>query len=121
MRPQLIEPMQAQVIGAALHVGGAEVDPQRFAQRGNVLEVDLFLKVLRPRRDQHPLAAQDRRDQIRERLARAGPGFGEQRAAAFEDIGDRRGHDALAVTRLELLDVPRQRAFVTEGVIDRGP
>ena len=86
---QLIEAVQAQVVGAALHVGGGERHAERRAQRRKVLEENLFLKVLGAGRDQHPLAAEDGGDEIRERLAGAGAGFGEQDAAVLERARDR--------------------------------
>ena len=53
---------------------------QRFAKKREVLEIDLFLKVLRACRDEHALAAEDGGHEIRERLARAGARFDEQHA-----------------------------------------
>ena len=86
---QLIEAVQAQVVGAPLHVGGRERHAERGAQRRKVLEENLFLEVLGAGRDQHPLAAEDGGDEIRERLAGAGAGFGEQDAAVLERARDR--------------------------------
>ena len=80
-RFELIEPVQAQVVRAPLHVGRGERDAERVAQRRNVLEEDLLLQILGAGRDQHALAAEDRRDEVGERLAGAGAGFGEQDAA----------------------------------------
>ena len=71
--------VQAQIVGAALHVGRGERHAERVAQRRDVLEVDLLLEVLGAGGDQHALAAEDRGDEIGERLAGAGAGFGEQR------------------------------------------
>ena len=120
MRAQLIETMQAQVVGPALHVGRGEGHPKRGAQRRNVLEVDLFLEVLRSRRNQHALPVEDRRDQVRERLAGAGACFGEQDAAVSERPGHRAGHRSLALTRLELFDRLRERPVVRKRRLDGG-
>ena len=99
---QLIELVDAQIVRAPFHVGRGERDPERLAQRGNVLEVDLFLEVLRAGGDEHALAAENRGHEIRERLAGAGAGFGEQDAAVLEDARDGRGHLDLAGARLEI-------------------
>ena len=88
--------------------------PQRVAQRRQILEEDLFLQILRAGGDQHALPAEDRGDQIRERLARAGAGFGQQRAAAFDDAGHGRRHLPLAVARLEAGQRRRKRTRVGE-------
>ena len=110
--------MQAQVVGAALHVGGGERHAERIAQRGNVLEEDLLLEVLRAGRDQHALAAEDGGHEIGERLAGAGAGFGEQDAAVVERAGDRVGHLDLAGARLEAGQRAGQRAAGREGLRD---
>ena len=113
---QLIHPVQAEIVRAALHVGRGERDPERVTQRRNVLEVDLLLEVLGAGRDEHALAAENRRDEVRERLARAGPRFGEQHAAVFERARDRGRHFDLARARLEVGHRPGQRAVRREDV-----
>ena len=120
MRAQLIEPMQAEIVRPALHVGGAKRHAQRCLQRRNVLEVDLLLEVLGPGRDQHPLTIEDRRHQVRQRLAGAGPGLREQDTAVLERAGHRRRHRALALARLEVIDGARQHAVIGECGVDRG-
>src|SRR5262249_17325130 len=111
---QLIELVQAEIVRAPLHVRGGERGAERIAQCGNVLEVDLFLKVLRAGRDQHAFAVEDCRHQIGERLARAGARFGHQHAAAPEHARDGGGHRRLSGARLEVGQRPRQRAVRTE-------
>ena len=86
---ELIESMQAQVIRAALHARRGERHAERVAQRGDVLEVDLFLQVLRAGGDQHALAAENGGNQVGERLAGAGARFREQDAAVFESSARR--------------------------------
>ena len=49
-------------------------------------------------------------NEIGERLAGAGSGLGEQRAAVLERVGDGRGHVHLAGARLEVGEGARQRA-----------
>ena len=107
---QLIELVHAQVVRAALHVRRGERDPERVAQRGNVLEVDLLLQVLRAGRNQHALAAENCGHEVGERLAGAGAGLREQNAAVFEHAGDRRGHVDLAGARLEVGHGERERS-----------
>ena len=112
--------MQAQVVGAALHVGRREGNAERFAQRGNVLEEDLFLKILRPGRNQHALAAENRRHQVGERLARAGAGFGEQDAAVLERARDGHRHRLLTAAGLEGGNVAGEGPAGREDGIDGG-
>ena len=119
MGTQLIEPVQAEIVGAALHVGRAEGHAQRGAQRRNVLEVDLLLEVLRARGDQRALAAEDCRHEIRERFARARPRFREQHAAMLDGVGHGAGHGALPGARLELIDRFHERPIVRERRVDR--
>ena len=82
------EAVQAEVVAAALHVGRGERDAERFAEDRQILEEDLFLQVLGAGRDEHALAAEDRRHEIGERLAGPGAGLGEQHAAAGEHRRD---------------------------------
>ena len=89
------EPVQAEVVAAPLHIGGGEGHVERLTEHREVLEVDLFLKVLRAGRHEDALAAEDGGHQIRERLAGAGAGFDEQNAAVLERRRDRFGHVAL--------------------------
>ena len=81
-----------------------------------VFEEDLLLQVFRAGRDEHALAAQDRGDQVGERLARAGAGFGQQRAAVVDDRRHGGSHAALPFARLE----PRHRARDRARVRERG-
>src|SRR5262249_33392591 len=60
------------------------------------------LKVLGAGRDEHALAAEDRGNEVRERLARAGTGFGEQHALVGEGARDGERHVDLARARLEI-------------------
>ena len=75
--------------------------PSGIAQRGKVLEEDLFLEVLRSRRDEDALAAEYGGNQVGQRLAGAGARFGEERSTVFDRRGDGGGHLALALARLE--------------------
>ena len=96
------ELVQAEVVRAPLHVGRGERDAERLAQRRNVLEEDLFLEVLGAGRDEDALAAQDRRNEIRERLAGAGAGLREEDPAFLEYRRDGRRHLDLTGASLEV-------------------
>ncbi len=85
-----VEAMQAQIVAASLHVRRLEGTVERVAQDRQVLEVDLLLEVLGAGRDQHTLAAQDRRYEIGECLAGACSGLREQDAALGEGVWRRR-------------------------------
>ena len=115
---ELIELVQAEIVRAPLHVGGGERNPQRLAQRGNVLEVDLLLEVFRARRDQHALAIQNRGDEIGERLSGPRTRFGEEDAAVLEHTRDGRRHLDLAGARLEVGHRPGERAAGRERGLD---
>src|SRR5215472_12141012 len=117
---QLIETMEAHVIRTALHAGRRERNAKRLAQRWNVLEEDLFLKVLGPRGDQYALTAEDSRDEIRERLARTSAGLREQDAPVSENGRDSCRHVHLPVPRLEVRDAARQRSVRRKNRSDLG-
>jgi hypothetical protein len=112
---EVTELVEAEVVRAALHVGRGERDPKRFAQRGNVLEIDLLLERLGPRGDQHALAPQDCGHQIGEGLAGASARFSQQNAAVLEHPGDRRRHLDLPGTRLEAGHGARERTTGGKG------
>ena len=107
---ELIELVQAQIVRAALHARSGEGNAQRFTQSGNVLEENLLLKVLGARGDEDALAAQDRRNEIGERLPGAGARFGEEDAALVEHVRDGRRHLELPGARLETGHGASQRA-----------
>ena len=65
------------------------------AEDREILEVDLFLKILRAGGQEHAASAENGGNQIRERLAGAGAGFDQQHAAVFKVDGHRLGHLAL--------------------------
>ena len=110
----LIEPVQAEIVRAALHIRRRERDVERLPKRRDVLEEDLLLEGLGAGRDEHSLSAQDGGDEVRQRLARTRSGFREQRAAVLEATGNRLGHLHLAGPRLEVGEGERQRAPALE-------
>ena len=112
--------LQAEVVAAALHARGRERHRQHAGEQRQILGEDLLLQVLGAGRDDHALAAQDRRHEVGERLAGAGAGLDEEHAAVLERVGDRRGHAALAVARLEGDERLRQRPVGAEDRVDAG-
>src|SRR5206468_5769568 len=114
---QLIELVQTHVIGATFHVGCRERHAERLTQGRDVLEEDLLLKVFRAGGDEHALAFQDGWHQVRERLAGARAGFGQQHAATLEHPGDRRSHLELPGAGFEIRYGACERAAGRE----RGP
>ena len=113
---QLIEAMQAEIVRAPLHVGGGERHVERFAQRRDVLEVDLLLQVLGAGGDEHALPAQDGRDEIRQRLPGAGAGFRQEDAALFEHARHAVGHGRLTVARFVRRHRPGERSAGAKDV-----
>src|SRR5437879_3894340 len=110
--------MQAQVVGAPLHIRRGERDAERVAERWYVLEVDLFLEGLGAGRYQDALTAEDRRHEVREGLAGASPRFGEQHASVLEDVCHPLGHLELSGTRFEVGERPGKRALARKSLRD---
>ena len=117
--PMRLEAMETEVIRSPLHQRRAERLIQRFAQRGEILEEDLLLKILRARRHEHALAAEDCRDEVRERLAGAGACFRDQHPAVFDDLGNGGRHFPLSFARLVAVDDAREDAAIRERRRDR--
>src|SRR4029453_5552365 len=112
--------MKAQIVRSSLHQGGAEWLAERLAQQRDVFEEDLFLKILGARGNEDALAAEDRRDQIGERLASPRTRFGEQRTPTFDDVSARGGHGALTRALLVAVNSACQRTVVREDDGGRG-
>jgi hypothetical protein len=112
-RHRLGELAPAEVVADALEHDDGERPVDDGAEKRDVVARDLILQRARARRDHHALAALQRRDQIRERLARAGAGLDDQRALVGERTLDRGGHQAL----LGAILVVRDRAI--EGAAGR--
>ena len=93
--------METEVVRPPFHERGGEGHADGIAQRRKILEEDLFLKVLRSRRDEDALPAEYRGNQVGECLARAGARFGEQGSSVFDRRGDGGGHPSLSLARLE--------------------
>ena len=65
-------------------------------------------------------SAEDRGNQIRERLSRAGASLGQQRPALLDDGCDRFRHQALTFPRLVAVEDAGERASVRESLADGG-
>ncbi len=107
---QRVEAVEAQVVPASFHIGRGERHAKRLAQDGEILEVDLLLEVLRAGGNEDALPAENRRNQVRERLSCARAGFGEQNAALVEDVGNGGRHFKLRGARLEAVERGGERA-----------
>ena len=88
---QSIEPMDAQIVGAPLHVGRANGLAQHGGQGRHVLVENLILQILRARRNEDATSRKHRRHEVRECLADACASLGDERAAVLEDPSDRQG------------------------------
>jgi hypothetical protein len=104
-----IEAVQAEIIPSPFHVRGREGDPERLAQDAEVLEKDLFLELLRAGGDQHALAAEDRRHQVRQRLAGSGSRLDEHDPTVAQRLGHDIGHLTLGGPAFERGQRPGER------------
>ena len=73
----IVDLLAAGVVGAALHVAGAQ-RAQVFLQERNVLEEKLFLEIFRSRGNDDALPGENRGNQIRQSLAGSRAGFDDQ-------------------------------------------
>jgi hypothetical protein len=83
---------QTQVIAQALHHGCGDRDAQVAREQRQVAMDDLFLQRLGAGGDDHLLARQQGRHQIRQRLARAGSGLDQRHAVGLEGPLHQLGH-----------------------------
>jgi hypothetical protein len=111
--------VQAQVAGPALEQGGAHRQPQRLHQPRQVAAEQLVLQCLGRRRQQHPLATQQRGHQVRKGLADTGPRFHHQGSAVLDGAGHGQRHLGLALTRQKFVGGTRQHAVGRERFPDR--
>ncbi len=84
--------VDAKVIGAPLQQGDLDRAGHSLAQPRQIAQEQLVLQVAGPGRDDHLLAGQQCRHQVREGLAGAGAGLGDQTPTLSHDCGDRLGH-----------------------------
>ena len=112
------EPVQAEVVRPALHVGGAHVQIECARQVRKILVEDLILERPRSRGYEHALPGQHRRDEIRERLARSRARFGDECAARIERACDGVGQLSLTRPGFEVRNRRRQGPAVGERFRD---
>ena len=110
-----VQPMQTQIAGPALEQRGAHRQLERGDQARQVAAEELVLQGLGGGREQHALAAQQRRHQVREGLADTGAGFDDQLAAGFDRARHRHRHLCLAIALAELVGGMRQHAVGRES------
>ena len=89
---ELLPLQPAEIVLAPLHAGHRHTASQKALKLGKVLLEELVLKILGRRRDHHPLPAEERRDQIGERLADPGSRLDHQRPVPVQRRFDPRRH-----------------------------
>ena len=86
-------PLQtAEIVLPSLHAGHRDPASQNALELGQILVEELVLKVLGRRRDNDPLPAEQRRDEIGERLSDAGSRLDHQRTVSMQRLFDARRH-----------------------------
>ena len=117
---QLLEAPLAEVVREPLHERRFEGDPVRREHLGDerqILGEDLLLQGLGRSRDDDLLAAQDGRDEVRQRLARTGPCLDEEGAVARERRLHRLGHRHLRRALFVAVERAAERRARTENVV----
>ena len=112
-----LEMVMADVVGATLEQRDGDRRRQRVADQRQVALEQLVLQRLRSRRHDDLAAVEQRGNEIRECLARAGPGFGDQRPPQRDRTRDRLRHRELLRPEPKAGQLVRERAAVAE---DRG-
>ncbi len=110
----IVDLLAAGEVGAALHVTDLQRAVEMLLQKRNVFVEKLLLKILGTRRNDHALAGQQRRDEIRERFSGAGARVHKQ-VLFFGQRGLYRfRHFQLALTKLVARMPFRQHAVARE-------
>ncbi len=104
------EMVGADVIGPPLEQGDPDRRLQRIAHHRQILVEELVLQGLGAGGNDHLAARPQRRHQIGESLARAGPRLGDEDRTAVDGGGDALGHVELLVAHAITADRLRQRA-----------
>jgi hypothetical protein len=117
---RLVEPVQAKVIRPALQQRRRETRAEHAAHLRQVAMKELVLQRLRARRYDHALAGHQRGHKIREGLAGAGAGFGDQHLALGDRFLDRCGHRLLRRTWRITGYLARERTIGTEQISSGG-
>ena len=114
-----LEAPRAKVILPSFHERRLELDRQDFPQDRDVLVEQLFLEIDRVRRDHGFFLLLDReenrRRQIRDRFADAGPGFDHEVPLLLQSAGHGYRHLLLLGPVLEVLCLRQQSGFGKEG------
>ena len=91
---EVIKFLATQIIVATFHVAdrepgaGSRFSIQRLLQKRNILVEELFLQILRPRRNNHSLAGADYRQQVGQRFSGTRTGFHNQVAFFLQRLLD---------------------------------
>ncbi len=110
----LLQPIQAQVIGASFQQRGIDFDAQHRTHPRQIAMEQLILQIARAGGNDHALARQQRGHQIRKGLAGAGAGLGHQRTALVDGRGHRIGHALLRIARREVGQLACERTVCAE-------
>jgi hypothetical protein len=113
-----IKAVEAEVVTPPLHICRREGNIERLTKDREVLEENLFLQRFRAGGNEDAMAAQNRGDEIGERLSGAGSGLDQQHAGFFEGADDRGGHVALGLTRFEDGQRPGETALIGKDLGD---
>ncbi|MCY1517565.1 hypothetical protein D9M68_522510 [compost metagenome] len=111
-----VEPMQAQVAAPPFQQRRAYRQCEGLDEARQVAAEQLVLQGLGGGREQHALAAQQRRHEVREGLAHAGAGLDHEHAAVGDGAGHGHRHLGLAAAFAELLGGLRQHPVLRERI-----
>ena len=112
---RLLQSVQAEVTPSPLQQRGAQRQGEGVEQPRQVAHEELVLQALGRGADQGAAAAQQRRHQVREGLADAGPRLDDQRIAPGDRLRDGQRHALLRLARRIGRVVARQRTAGVEG------
>ena len=115
-----LPPPGTEIVRPPLQHRDRDVRPERRLHRGHVLPHELVLERERVGRDDHPLAGDrgsDRRNEVRDGLADAGPGLRDERTAFRERALDRRRELALLRAVLVTLESRDKRTLLREHLV----
>ncbi len=114
--PRLLEPVQAQVVRAALQQRRADARAEDAAHLRQVAMEQLVLQRLGAGRDDHAPARRQRGHEIGEGLPGAGAGLGDEHLAVGDRLLDRHRHRLLRGARREAGHFPRERPLGAEQI-----
>ncbi|MNV60001.1 hypothetical protein D3C71_1524510 [compost metagenome] len=114
--PGLLQPIAAQIVGAALQQRTAVAHTERGPYARQIAVIQLILQRAGAGGDDGLQPGQQRGHQVRIGLAGAGAGLGQQHVALVERFGDRRGQAQLGRARNEGIELAGERTALTEGI-----